>query len=60
MTTQTLKKKAVVALVTEWAYARCPYCGLRYPYVAKSCYRPKTCGSYECERRHLHPELPRH
>ncbi|MFA5317671.1 MAG: hypothetical protein WC369_09660 [Dehalococcoidales bacterium] len=60
MATRTLKKKAEPAPATEWGYARCPHCGLRYPYAIGSGYCPETCGSYECERRRLHPGLARY
>lgn len=40
----------------EWEYARCPICGLDYPYV-KGSYKPKTCGNFDCVHKFLHPEI---
>lgn len=39
----------------NWLYATCPYCGEDYPYLI--IYKPTTCGKFDCNHRHLHPEL---
>ena len=41
----------------EWEHARCS-CGLDYSYV-KGGYKPKTCPSFECVHKYLHPEIYR-
>ncbi len=41
--------------IVEWLKARCPICGREYPYV--EAYKPKVCGSYDCVKKFLHPEL---
>ena len=38
-----------------WLKARCA-CGKEYEYIEGG-YKPKTCGRFECVKRHLHPEL---
>ncbi len=34
-------------------------CGIKYNYF-KSGYEPSTCGRFDCEYSHQHPELKRH
>lgn len=39
----------------KWITARCPHCGREYKFTGG--YMPKTCGTFECVRKELHPEL---
>ena len=41
-----------------WLEARCPICGLLYPYIEDG-YKPATCSNFECVQKYLHPELRR-
>ncbi len=58
VTTETPGKTKTVSAAPEWVYVRCPYCGRSYSYVKNSCYKPKTCSNYECQRRYLHIVKP--
>ena len=40
----------------KWLKARCPICKLEYKYPEGG-YQPKTCGSFDCIYKYLHPEL---
>lgn len=53
--TNTLERTSLANDSPEWSYARCPYCGVRYPYANDSRYKPQTCISYDCLKRYLHP-----
>lgn len=41
-----------------WVEARCPICGLPYPYIQGG-YKPATCNNFDCVQKYLHPELRR-
>jgi len=52
----TLFKMVKEAVTTRWLKARCLICGLGYKYP-KGGYQPKSCDSFHCVQKHLHPEL---
>ena len=48
--------KMVKEIITEKPLkTRCPICGMEYEYFKE--YKPKTCGSWACVHKYLHPEL---
>ncbi len=46
-------------ITTKDIKVKCVECGLVFKYPANSLYHPVTCGSFECEYKHQHPELKR-
>ncbi len=47
--------KEIIA-TKEVKVKRCK-CGLVFEYPANSFYIPETCGKFDCEFKHQHPEL---
>lgn len=47
----------VKKIITEqWVKARCA-CGTTFEYPKNIPYKPETCGKFDCEIKHQHPEL---
>lgn len=40
----------------QWAYTKCPVCGLSYPYIANG-YKPRTCNNYDCIHKFIHNRI---
>jgi len=44
-------------VTTKWVKANCPECGIKYKYPEGKQQIFQTCGRFECEFKHQHPEL---
>ncbi len=53
----TLYKMVKGSVTSKTVKARCPECGLEFKYPENACFHPTTCGKFECEIKHQHPEV---
>ena len=55
----TLYKMVKEIITTKEVKAKCSECGVVFKYPEGSLYTPVTCGKFDCEIKHQHPELNR-
>jgi len=53
----TLFRMVKETVTEKWAEARCSECKQKFEYPVNSYYKPETCGKFDCEYKHQHPEL---